>query len=104
MNHPACPIPKPVAQNPKTTNNGSNPNNNKPKRPLSAFNLFYRYKRRKILRYISRGGGGGVDKDEIIRIVGTAPGLEAEGGGGGSMLLLLLLLLLLPERPTRRGR
>ena len=78
MNHPACPIPKPVAQNPKTTNNGSNPNNNKPKRPLSAFNLFYRYKRRKILRYISRGGGGGVDKDEIIRIVGTAPGLEAE--------------------------
>ena len=47
----------------------------KPKRPLSAYNLFYRYKRQKILEALASGGSA-VDKDIICRLVTTAPGLE----------------------------
>ena len=50
----------------------------KPKRPLSSFNLFYRFKRRKLLEFIAAGRekGSKVDKAEIERIVTAAPGLE----------------------------
>lgn len=50
----------------------------KPKRPLSSFNLFYRFKRRKLLEFIATGRATGktVDKAEIERIVTAAPGLE----------------------------
>lgn len=50
----------------------------KPKRPLSSFNLFYRFKRRKLLEFIAAGRATGkkVDKAEIERIVTAAPGLE----------------------------
>lgn len=47
----------------------------KPKRPLSAFNLFYRYKRQKVLDAVSRGN---TDKDAIVNIVEAVPGLEKD--------------------------
>ena len=42
----------------------------KPKRPLSAFNLFYRFKRQKVIDLDNP------NKDDITRIVQTLPGLE----------------------------
>ena len=42
----------------------------KPKRPLSAFNLFYRFKRQKVIDLDNP------NKDDITRIVQTPPGLE----------------------------
>ena len=45
----------------------------KPKRPLSAFNLFYRFKRQIVLNAISSSLG---DKDDIVRLVTCSPGLE----------------------------
>ena len=49
----------------------------KPKRPLSAFNLFYRYKRQHIIRLIaSSNAEGSVDKDTICRLIKVPPGLE----------------------------
>mmetsp|Transcript_12112 Transcript_12112/g.20986 ORF Transcript_12112/g.20986 Transcript_12112/m.20986 type:complete len:458 (-) Transcript_12112:385-1758(-) len=45
----------------------------KPKRPLSAFNLFYRYKRQKILEAIANGKA---DKEHIAGLVEATPGLE----------------------------
>ncbi|KAL7537834.1 hypothetical protein ACHAXR_008107 [Thalassiosira sp. AJA248-18] len=44
----------------------------KPKRPLSAFNLFYRFKRQQVLDAVSDNA----DKDSICRLVDAAPGLE----------------------------
>lgn len=48
----------------------------KPKRPLSAFNLFYRYKRQHIIRLITSNAEGSVDKDTVRRLIKTPPGLE----------------------------
>ena len=48
----------------------------KPKRPLSAFNLFYRYKRQHIIRLITSNPEGSVDKDTIRHLFKTPPGLE----------------------------
>lgn len=48
----------------------------KPKRPLSAFNLFYRYKRQHIIRLITSNPEGSVDKDTVRRLIKTPPGLE----------------------------
>jgi len=48
----------------------------KPKRPLSAFNLFYRYKRQHIIRLLKSNAEGSVDKDTIRRLIKTPPGLE----------------------------
>jgi len=45
----------------------------KPKRPLSAFNLFYRFKRKKVLDAISAGRN---EKEDIAALVGASPGLE----------------------------
>eukprot|EP00581_Thalassiosira_minuscula_P017626 CAMPEP_0183717810 /NCGR_PEP_ID=MMETSP0737-20130205/11284_1 /TAXON_ID=385413 /ORGANISM="Thalassiosira miniscula, Strain CCMP1093" /LENGTH=404 /DNA_ID=CAMNT_0025947287 /DNA_START=240 /DNA_END=1454 /DNA_ORIENTATION=- len=45
----------------------------KPKRPLSAFNLFYRYKRQKVLQAIADGQ---YEKEDIAALVEAAPGLE----------------------------
>ena len=46
----------------------------KPKRPLSAFNLFYRFKRQKVLQLL--GGTSRVNTDEIARLVKAPAGLE----------------------------
>jgi len=44
----------------------------KPKRPLSAFNLFYRFKRQKVLKALAAGS----DKGTISSLVMAPPGLE----------------------------
>eukprot|EP00579_Thalassiosira_antarctica_P033131 CAMPEP_0202002726 /NCGR_PEP_ID=MMETSP0905-20130828/8496_1 /ASSEMBLY_ACC=CAM_ASM_000554 /TAXON_ID=420261 /ORGANISM="Thalassiosira antarctica, Strain CCMP982" /LENGTH=418 /DNA_ID=CAMNT_0048559713 /DNA_START=57 /DNA_END=1313 /DNA_ORIENTATION=+ len=46
----------------------------KPKRPLSAFNLFYRFKRQKVLDVLAVGTT--LDKAAICGLVTAAPGLE----------------------------
>ena len=49
----------------------------KPKRPLSAFNLFYRFKRQKVLDALSTGTIAKCDiEDHITRLVKASPGLE----------------------------
>lgn len=48
----------------------------KPRRPLSSFNLFYRYKRQHIIRLLASSNTDDVDKDTIRRLIKTAPGLE----------------------------
>ena len=49
----------------------------KPKRPLSAFNLFYRFKRQKVLDALSTGTIAKCDIEECItRLVKASPGLE----------------------------
>ena len=48
----------------------------KPKRPLSAFNLFYRYKRQHIIRLLKSNAEGSVDKDTIRHLIKCPPGLE----------------------------
>ena len=45
----------------------------RPKRPLSPYNLFYRYKRGRILQACSEGRN---DKETIEQIITTPPGLE----------------------------
>mmetsp|Transcript_20585 Transcript_20585/g.44647 ORF Transcript_20585/g.44647 Transcript_20585/m.44647 type:complete len:507 (+) Transcript_20585:50-1570(+) len=47
----------------------------KPKRPLSAFNLFYRYKRQKVLKALAAGADAS-DKDTICELITVVPGLE----------------------------
>jgi len=49
----------------------------KPKRPLSAFNLFYRFKRQMVLHAISHSNA---DKGVITRLVNALPGLEHHHG------------------------
>ena len=52
-------------------NSGSNnPALTKPKRPLSSYNLFYRFKREKIIEL------GNVKRDDITKIVQASPGQE----------------------------
>ena len=58
----------------------------KPKRPLSAFNLFYKYKRGKILEARSKNCDGNEYKKIIQQLVGTMPGLE---GHPSSVLVIL---------------
>jgi len=48
----------------------------KPRRPLSSFNLFYRYKRQHIIRLLASSNDDDVDKDAIRLLIMTAPGLE----------------------------
>ena len=63
--------------NSTTTTALSTANNiQKPKRPLSAFNLFYRYKRQHIIRLLKSNAEGSVDKDTVRRLIKTPPGLE----------------------------
>ena len=47
--------------------------NKKPKRPLTPYNLFYRFKRSKIIQANSAGIN---DKTSILRVVESIPGLE----------------------------
>lgn len=60
----------------------------KPKRPLSAFNLYYRFKRQKVLDALTTSK---CDKESITRLVGAAPGLENSSSpnatGGGSQMM-----------------
>jgi len=48
----------------------------KPKRPLSAFNLFYRYKRQHIIKCLASNAVGSVDKDTLRQLIEAPPGLE----------------------------
>ena len=52
----------------------------RPKRPLSAFNLFYRYKRQHIIRLLQSpsNSDGSVNEDVIRHLIETPPGLEEE--------------------------
>ena len=52
----------------------------RPKRPLSAFNLFYRYKRQHIIRLLQSpsNSDGSVNEDAVRRLIETPPGLEEE--------------------------
>mmetsp|Transcript_3566 Transcript_3566/g.8002 ORF Transcript_3566/g.8002 Transcript_3566/m.8002 type:complete len:604 (+) Transcript_3566:118-1929(+) len=53
--------------------------NAKPKRPLSAFNLFYRFKRQKIVEVLSaKGHTATTSKDAIRASVTAVPGSESE--------------------------
>jgi len=53
-----------------------------PKRPLSAYNLYYRYKRSKILEAIEGGDGS---PDAITRLILADPGLESYPSIGDTM-------------------
>ena len=44
----------------------------KPKRPLSSYNLFYRFKRQHIIELQSNNA----NKDQIIQLINQSPGLE----------------------------
>jgi len=48
----------------------------KPRRPLSSFNLFYRYKRQHIIRLLASSHADDVDKDAIRCLIKIPPGLE----------------------------
>ena len=48
----------------------------KPKRPLSAFNLFYRYKRQHIISKLAANAVGSVSKDTLRQLIEAPPGLE----------------------------
>ena len=48
----------------------------KPKRPLSAFNLFYRYKRQHIISKLASNAVGSVNKDTLRQLIEAPPGLE----------------------------
>ena len=58
---------------PSIAKNNSMPFGTKPKRPLTPYNLFYRYKRSVILNASPRING---DQDKIRKIVNLMPGLE----------------------------
>lgn len=58
------------------------PHNPKPKRPLSAFNLFYRFKRLKVVE--ARSATTAVDKDKMRDLVMAAPGMEHYPAGAPS--------------------
>lgn len=47
----------------------------KPKRPLTMFNLYYRFKRSKIVE-TTRNGDTDVDKDTIYKLITAKSGLE----------------------------
>jgi len=44
----------------------------KPKRPLSSYNLFYRFKRQHIIELQSNN----TNKDQIMQLINQSPGLE----------------------------
>ena len=47
---------------------------NRPKRPLSSYNLFYRFKRLKLLEAYDRGE---TSKESTRRLIAATPGLES---------------------------
>lgn len=47
----------------------------RPKRPLSAFNLFYRFKRQKVLTALAADAS--LDKETLCALVAAAPGMES---------------------------
>ena len=57
----------------------------KPKRPLSSYNLFYRFKRAKILE--AHANGGDESTDTIHKLIMTVPGLEDYPAIDGETLL-----------------
>ena len=73
MNTSTTTIPSSPAAIKKASSASAN-SNNKPKRPLSAYNLFYRYKRAKVLE--AHKLGNDTNKDATIRLVTCTPGLE----------------------------
>ena len=58
---------------PRSARNTSDNTPTKPKRPLSAYNLYYRQKRAKILEANKAGDNS---RETILRIMQTTPGLE----------------------------
>ena len=63
----------PASEAPKAAANAKCKKPSRPKRPLSAYNLFYRFKRQKMIDGIAMGK---TDRTSITLLIEAAPGLE----------------------------
>ena len=63
-----------VSTNNKKKDAATTKDDNRPKRPLSSYNLFYRFKRLKLLEAYDRGE---TSKEATRRLIAATPGLES---------------------------
>ena len=68
---------------PPSSKSRSTNGHDKPKRPLSGYNLFYRYKRHAIVTQVqSTGSCEKLGREEVLRILSTPSGLETQAIAG----------------------